>query len=65
MYGYCKLSKRELAKQNQSKWGLFMIYAGVYVISFIMVYLYIPETKGPEIGALFGDKVAMHLMSDG
>ncbi len=45
-----------------------MIYAGLCVITCVMVYFYIPETKGlpvEEIGALFGDKVAVHLTADG
>ena len=47
---------------------MFLIYAGLCVISFIVTYFYIPETKGlpiEEIGALFGDTVAVHLTSDG
>ncbi|OQU95925.1 hypothetical protein CLAIMM_02080 [Cladophialophora immunda] len=50
------------------KWGMFLIYAGLCVISFIFTYFYIPETKGlpvEEIGALFGDTVAVHLTADG
>lgn len=38
------------------------------VISTIVVYFYIPETKQmsvEEIGALFGDQVVAHLTSDG
>lgn len=55
------------AASNQSlpsKWGMFLIYAGLCVVSLIGVYFYIPETKGlpvEEIGALFGDSVAVHL----
>lgn len=51
-----------------SKWGMFLIYAGLCVISFVITYFYIPETKGlpvEEIGALFGDVVAVHLTSNG
>lgn len=47
---------------------MFLIYAGLCVISFIVTYFYIPETKGlpiEEIGALFGDAVAVHLTADG
>lgn len=47
---------------------MFLIYAGLCVISFIITYFYIPETKGlpvEEIGALFGDTVAVHLTADG
>ncbi|KEF58321.1 uncharacterized protein A1O9_06247 [Exophiala aquamarina CBS 119918] len=50
------------------KWGMFLIYAGLCVISFVITYFYIPETKGlpvEEIGALFGDTVAVHLTADG
>ena len=51
-----------------SKWGMFLIYAGLCVVSLIGVYFYLPETKGlpvEEIGALFGDSVAVHLTEDG
>lgn len=47
---------------------MFLIYAGLCVISFVITYFYIPETKGlpvEEIGALFGDAVAVHLTADG
>ncbi len=47
---------------------MFLIYAGLCVVAFIGVYFYIPETKGlpvEEIGALFGDSVAVHLTEDG
>ncbi len=47
---------------------MFLIYAGLCVISFVITYFYIPETKGlpvEEIGALFGDRVAVHLTADG
>jgi hypothetical protein len=47
---------------------MFLIYAGLCVISFIITYFYIPETKGlpiEEIGALFGDTVAVYLTCDG
>jgi hypothetical protein len=47
---------------------MFLIYAGLCVVSFIVAYFYIPETKGlpvEEIGALFGDVVAVHLTADG
>lgn len=38
------------------------------IISAVIVYLYLPETKGlpvEEIGALFGDEVIVHLTADG
>lgn len=47
---------------------MFLIYAGLCVIAFIGVYIFIPETKGlpvEEIGELFGDNVAVHLTADG
>lgn len=47
---------------------MFLIYSGLCVVSFIGVYFFLPETKGlpmEEIGALFGDKVAVHLTGDG
>ncbi|KIX92910.1 uncharacterized protein Z520_11386 [Fonsecaea multimorphosa CBS 102226] len=50
------------------KWGMFLIYAGLCVVSLIGVYFFLPETKGipvEEIGALFGDTVAVYLTEDG
>jgi hypothetical protein len=47
---------------------MFMISSGLCVISFVITYFFIPETKGlpiEEIGALFGDRVAVHLTCDG
>ena len=47
---------------------MFLIYFALLVVSFIITYFYIPETKGlpiEEIGALFGDEVVVHLTSDG
>lgn len=47
---------------------MFLIYFALLVVSFFVVYFYIPETKGlpvEEIGALFGDEVVVHLTSDG
>lgn len=47
---------------------MFLIYSGCCIFSFIIVYLYIPETKGipvEEIGDLFGDRVAVHLTAEG
>jgi hypothetical protein len=41
---------------------------GLCCISFIITYIYIPETKQlpvEELGALFGDEVVVHLTNDG
>lgn len=46
---------------------MFLIYSCICIISFIITYFYIPETKGlpiEEIGALFGDTVAVYLTRD-
>lgn len=45
-----------------------LLYCGLCIISAIIVYFWIPETKGlpvEEIGALFGDEVVVHLTADG
>jgi hypothetical protein len=45
-----------------------VVYCGLCIISAIIVYFWIPETKGlpiEEIGALFGDEVVVHLTADG
>lgn len=47
---------------------MYLIYMGLCIISTIVVYFHIPETKGlpiEEIGALFGDEVVAHLTTDG
>jgi hypothetical protein len=44
-----------------------VLYCGLCIISAVIVYIYIPETKGlpiEEIGALFGDEVVVHLTAD-
>lgn len=41
---------------------------GLCIICEIIVYFYVPETRGrpvEELGALFGDEVVLHLTSDG
>lgn len=51
-----------------SGWHMFLLYSGLSIIAAVIVYFYIPETKGlpvEEIGALFGDKVVVHRTSDG
>lgn len=50
------------------QWGMFLIFAGLCVVSAIIIYFWIPETKGlpvEEIGDLFGDPVVVHLTQDG
>lgn len=47
---------------------MYFIYAGLTVLSTIIVYFYVPETKQipvEEIGALFGDEVVVHLTEGG
>lgn len=47
---------------------MYFIYAGLCIISTIIVYIYIPETKQipvEEIGALFGDEIVVHLTANG
>jgi hypothetical protein len=47
---------------------MYFLYMGLCIISTIITYLYIPETKRvpmEEIGALFGDEVVVHLTDDG
>lgn len=47
---------------------MFLIYFGLAIVSAILSYFYIVETKGlpmEEIGALFGDEVVVHLTEDG
>lgn len=47
---------------------MYFIYMGLCLISVVIVYLYVPETKQipvEEIGALFGDEVVVHLTATG
>lgn len=53
---------------GNSKYRMYFLYMGLCIISTIVVYFYIPETKQipiEEIGALFGDEVVVHLTADG
>lgn len=46
---------------------MYLIYCALCVVGFTITYMWIPETKGipiEEIGALFGDEVAVHLTAD-
>ncbi|KIX02609.1 uncharacterized protein Z518_08551 [Rhinocladiella mackenziei CBS 650.93] len=50
------------------KYRMYFLYMGLCIISTIIVYFYVPETKQipvEEIGALFGDEVVVHLTADG
>lgn len=47
---------------------MYLIYMGLSIACGIIAYFYVPETKGlpiEEMGALFGDKVALHMTPDG
>lgn len=47
---------------------MYLIYMSLCLISVVIVYFYVPETKQlpvEEIGALFGDEVVVHLTADG
>jgi len=47
---------------------MYMVWFAVSIISSILIYFFIPETKGlalEEIGELFGDKVVLHMTADG
>jgi Sugar (and other) transporter len=49
------------------KWGTYLIYCVLCIFFAVVVYFYVPETKGlpiEEIGELFGDKVVVHLTED-
>lgn len=51
-----------------SKWKSYLIYMACCIVSEVLTYFFIPETKGKpieEIGALFGDEVAVHITADG
>ena len=50
------------------KWGMYLIFMGLSIIAAVVIYFWIPETKGlpvEEIGDLFGDVVVVHLTEDG
>jgi hypothetical protein len=47
---------------------MFLIYFGFAIIAAVIAWFFIVETKGvpmEELGALFGDEVAVHLTTDG
>ncbi|KAL2802329.1 general substrate transporter [Aspergillus granulosus] len=50
------------------KYNMFYLYFGLCIISAVVIYFYIPETRHvpvEELGALFGDAVVVHLTPDG
>lgn len=47
---------------------MYLIFMALYITCEILVYLYVPETRGKpveEMGEIFGDKVDVHITSDG
>jgi hypothetical protein len=47
---------------------MYLLWAGLCLISAVIVYFFVPETARlpiEEIGALFGDEVVVHLTADG
>ena len=47
---------------------MYLIYMGLCLVCWLLVYLWLPETRGlplEEIGGLFGDTVVLHLTADG
>ena len=51
-----------------SKYNMYFLYTGLCIVSTVIIYIYIPETKQismEEISALFGDEVAVHITADG
>lgn len=56
----------DVANSNR-KQNILYLYMGLTLISTIIVYFFIPETKRlpvEEIAGLFGDKVVVHLSAD-
>ncbi|KAL3441972.1 general substrate transporter [Aspergillus insuetus] len=50
------------------KYNMFYLYFGLCMISAVVIYFFIPETRHvpvEELGALFGDAVVVHLTPDG
>jgi hypothetical protein len=49
-------------------WRMYMIWFCCNIVSTVLVYFFMPETKGKtleEMGELFGDEVVVHLGEDG
>jgi hypothetical protein len=50
------------------KHNIFYLYMGLCIVSTIIIYFFVPETKQlpvEEIAALFGDEVVVYLSPDG
>lgn len=50
------------------KWRMYLIFMGLCIICEVVVYFYVPETRGKpveEMGALFGEEVVLHMTADG
>lgn len=50
------------------KHNIFYLYMGLCIISTVIIYFFVPETKQlpvEEIAALFGDEVVVYLSPDG
>lgn len=52
------------------KWGMYLIYMGFCLVSELVVYFYVPETRSKpieEMGMLFGEnsEIMLHMTSDG
>lgn len=51
-----------------SGWHIYLLYMALCIVSGVIVFFFIPETKGlpmEEIAALFGDEVMVKLSADG
>lgn len=49
-------------------WGYYMLFFGLNIVSTVICYFYVPETKGKtleEMGELFGDTVILHMTAEG
>lgn len=49
-------------------WKYYLVFVACDVVSFIPLYIYLPETTGlsfEEMGVLFGDTVVTHLNANG
>ena len=55
-------------KIGDRTWRMYLIFMGLCIISEVVVYFFVPETRGKpveELGALFGDEVVFHMTADG
>jgi hypothetical protein len=47
---------------------MYLVFMGFCIVCEVIIYFYVPETQGipvEEMGALFGDEVALHMTADG